>query len=712
MSNSADPRRNQYLEKSPVPVAPDEGGLHAPPGLSPLRKAWWWFDFVVLVKLARLRFIAILLAIGGVIAYWDTIKAYYDKWTRPASMAAVAASDTEFWCPMHPSVVREKPDKCPVCGMPLSQRKKGDKSEDEPLPPGVVSRVQLSPYRVALAGIQTAPAEYRRLMKEIRTVGFVEFDERKLQRITARVSGKSRIDKLYVNVTGQWVKKGDPIADLYSPDLVGTLQNLLDARRINNQDLERIAKDRLRLWGFGEEEIEGFAKSGRAQTHVTVRSPISGHILKKYQVEGEYVEEGARLFDVIDLSTVWIEAQVYEDELAFLSENLDVTATTKSFPNQTFCGKIAFMHPHLDASTRTLRVRFDMDNHHHELRPGMYATVSLQSLTTSLDFIKRQRTEAWAEGVAAEGVVSALVGSPFGFATGSTSTVIAAMETAATSKGLILAVPESAVIDTGSRKVVYRESEPGVYDGVLVDVGPRSGGYYPIISGIEPGDRIAVTAGFLIDAETRLTGGVGSTYFGASGGPQSDKKGSAVRPSQTGDENAKVKAALAKLSPEDQKLAEAQQICPVLKSRLGSMGKPVKLMLQGEPVFLCCKACDKEAKEHPAETVEAVRRLRKGQSPSSTVPPSGKSDPKEAEIEASLSKLSPADRALAEAQRFCALQTKSRLGFMGPPVKIMIQGRPVFLCCDGCEDDAKENPAATLAIVDRLKASVKQGKGP
>src|SRR5882757_3356659 len=124
----------------------DEGGLRAPPGLTGGRKAWWWFDFIILVKLARLRFIAVLAVIGLVITQWDLLAAYYDKWTRPTNAAAgSASSDAEWFCPMHPAVIRDNPrDKCPICFMPLSKRKKGEQ-HDEPLPAGVVNRVQLSP---------------------------------------------------------------------------------------------------------------------------------------------------------------------------------------------------------------------------------------------------------------------------------------------------------------------------------------------------------------------------------------------------------------------------------------------------------------------------------------------------------------------------------------------------------------------------------------
>ena len=544
------------------------------PGTVVPRHGFWGKLWLVLrVVQARLRFLAILAAVGGVLVYWDTLKAHYDKWTRPAlDEAAAASSDTEFWCPMHPTIVRDHPDKCPLCGMPLSKRKKGEGGGDEPLPPGVVSRVQLTPYRVALAGVRTAAVGYQPLTKEIRTVGFVEFDERKLARITARATGKSRIDKLYVNVTGQMVRKEEPLAELYSPELVTTVQNLLDAERGSNRDLGRMARDRLRLWGIDDEQIEDIVRGSRVITHLTIRSPISGHVIRKYQVEGEYVEEGMRLYDVADLSTVWIEAQVYEDEVAFLKEGLPVRATAKAFPNREFDGRVAFLHPHLNASTRTLTVRFDMDNPHHELRPGMYASVKLEVPASQLNLLPPDASPE---------------------------------QKRAYERGLVLAVPERAVIDTGSRKLVYREAEPDVFEGVEVQLGPRSGAYYPVIKGLKAGDKVATAGSFLIDAETRLAGGAASAYFGASAGPQGERP-TAVRPSTTRDEETKVRAVLAKLSAKDRRLAEAQGACPVLGTRLGAMGKPVKVVVKGQSVFLCCKACKEEALANPEKTLAKV----------------------------------------------------------------------------------------------------------
>ncbi len=665
----------------PFPNPNGEGRVAVSDPPPPPQRRFGWKAWLVLKTIqARLRFLVILAAVGGTIAYWDTFKAHYEKWTRPlVGEETAAGADTEFWCPMHPTVVRDHPGKCPICGMPLPKRKKGERGVGEALPPGVVSRVQLTPYRVAVAGIRTEEVGYRPLTKEITAVGFVEFDERKLARITARAAGKSRIDKLYVNVTGQTVREGEPLALLYSPELITTVQNLLDARRSGNQDLQRMTRERLRLWGIDDDQLTEILRTGQPITHLTMRSPLGGHVIKKYQVEGEYVEEGTRLYDVADLSTVWVEAQVYEDELAYLKEGLPVSATTKAFPNRAFQGTVAFVHPHLDAATRTLKVRFDLGNPHHELRPGMYATVRLQVPATQLDLLppdageeQRRRYE----------------------------------------KGLVLAVPERAVIDTGSRKIVYREGpEPDVFEGVEVELGPRGGGFYPVVRGLKAGEKVAAAGSFLIDAETRLTAGAGSTYFGASGGPQGERHAAttAVRPSTTRDEEDKVRAVLSKLTAADRALVEAQSYCPILGNRLGSMGVPVKVVLEDQPVFLCCKGCVSRAKADAkgtlAKVVDLKARRKTGMAPSNPQPaprPAGKPGDEDAKVKAGLGELNPEDRRLAEAQGRCPI-TEKLLGSMGKPAKVMIQGQPVFLCCAGCEDEAREKPAQTLAKVKALK---------
>src|SRR5581483_3188602 len=200
---------------------------------------------------ARLRFVVILAAIGGLIAYWDTLNAYWEKWTRTSTETELVG-DTEYFCPMHPYIVRDNgKEKCPICHMDLAKRKRGS-GTPEPLAPGTVSRVQLTPYRVVLAGVQTSEVQYQPLAKELTTFGSVEFNETTEAHIATRQKG--RIVKLHVNFTGQMVQKGEELATLdvrYSPELTVTMEDLLKARRSGDQALEEMARKRLRLWDVG-----------------------------------------------------------------------------------------------------------------------------------------------------------------------------------------------------------------------------------------------------------------------------------------------------------------------------------------------------------------------------------------------------------------------------------------------------------------------------
>jgi Cu(I)/Ag(I) efflux system membrane fusion protein len=688
-------------------VTSDEGGLRAPPGLSYWGKVWWWFDFLILVKLARLRFIAILVAIGVVITQWDLLLAYYDRWTRPTTAATVVASNIEFFCPMHPSVVRDTgKEKCPICFMPLSKRKKGEQTV-EALPAGVVNRVQLSPYRVVLAGVQRWEVRDVPLTKEIEAVGYVEFDERGLKTVSARVKG--RLDELHINVTGQMVSAGDLLASLYSPDLNVTVQNLLDAQRRNSAQLVASSRSRLQLLGIGDDQIDEILMSGKANSHLRIRSPIGGHVIKKYVREGQYVEEGSPLFEIADLSNVWIEAQIYEDDMAFLPlelmhkirDPLPVTATSVSLPGEVFRGKLTFMYPHVNPQSRTVTVRYELPNPGHKLRPGMVVNVTLLIPPDRVPVLQQ----------AAEHDPSAAF---------------------ALTEGRAPAVPETAIIDTGRETIVYRETVPGTFEGVLVTLGPKMTGpenitYFPVLAGLERGDRIVTSGSFLVDAETRLSPAAGSIYFGGSSGSKSESSTvTTVRPTTPDDEDAKLNAALKRLAPADRVLAEQQKFCPILDgSRLGSMGVPVKVMIDGHPVFVCCPSCEASAKSKAEETLKkldelkAVKSSRKlgtparpsvdGQPPEKAKEGTDKSghpskggDPK---ILAALGKLSDSDRKLAEQQRECVVLPNSLLGSMGPPRKLMIEGQPVFVCCAGCEKAALTKPRESLKRLAELKAS-------
>src|SRR4051812_42917453 len=198
---------------------------------APERALTRWQKFRVVVKVVelRLRFVALMAATGLVFGYWDSIWNHYEKWTRPAGERdAAAAAGTGFFCPMHPSVVQDQPGNCPICGMPLSKRTKG---ESAPLGEGVTARVQLAPFRVAQAGIRTAEVGFAPLTEEITTVGTVEFDERRLARIASKTRGMARVESLRVNFTGATVKAGETLADVYSPELYQAVQEVLLAQR-------------------------------------------------------------------------------------------------------------------------------------------------------------------------------------------------------------------------------------------------------------------------------------------------------------------------------------------------------------------------------------------------------------------------------------------------------------------------------------------------
>jgi multidrug efflux pump subunit AcrA (membrane-fusion protein) len=582
----------------------DEGGLRPPPELTGWRRWWWWFDFLILVKIARLRFVVILTLIGLAITQWDLLVAYYEKWTRPKIASGGEGGLYEWFCPMHPTIVRDRPDeKCPICFMPLSRRRKGQTS-DQPLPPGTISRVQLTPYRIALAGVQTWEVTYVPLHRELSAVGTIEFNERGLRTVAARFAG--RIDRLLVSETGQNVSTGQTLAALYSPELMVTLENLLQAQRLNRADLLQDARRRLELLGIDRTQIDETLQRGQVPTHLLIRSPLSGHVIAKYVREGQYVQEGMPLFDLADLSTVWVLAQVYQDEIPFLPAaqspealaqfpQLAAVVTTPAFPGEEFHGKLDLVYPHLDETSRTLTVRLEIPNPDHKLRPGSTARVRLRLMPQQVPLLADAVRDAAAQQQLAQ--------------------------------GRLLAVPEGAVIDTGQQTIVYRQAEEGLFDGVLVRLGPRMTDergvhYYPVLEGLAPGERVVTAGAFLVDAETRLNPAAGSIYFGGSGLTSGGRTApSAVRATTPPDPEARIAAALARLPPEERALAAAQRFCPVLPgSRLGSMGTPLKLTVAGETVFVCCAGCQDSALAQPEQTLAKVRQLRSSETPASPEP--------------------------------------------------------------------------------------------
>ena len=396
------------------------------------------------------------------------------------------------------------------------------------------------------------------LSKEVTTFGTVEFNETKEANISARQ--KARIVKLYVNYTGQMVEQGEKLAVLdvrYSPELTVTLDDLKRARQRGDRDAEDMARQRLKLWDVGDGQIDEFLKTGKVGTELTVTSPIKGHVVKKYQREGSFVDEGTPLYDMVDLDSVWIEAQVYEADQALLREGLtargdDPRPARRGLRGQTRLrlpapgrgqpdpdGALRHPQPRPPAAARHVHDRQDRRAADEDRPPR-------RGRGRGLGRAERRRRPAHA--LAAPSGASAGAGlAPLLYAAG---------REAVLSRGMVLAVPDGAVIDTGNLKVVYREASPDVFEGVAVRLGPRMAmqgdptAYYPVLAGLEAGDRVVTHGSFLIDAETRLNPAAGSIYFGGTGGKAAPA--STVRPSTPEDDNGedgKVRANLAKLSP-------------------------------------------------------------------------------------------------------------------------------------------------------------------
>jgi Cu(I)/Ag(I) efflux system membrane fusion protein len=355
------------------------------------KNAWQVTKIVFL----RLRFIMIFVVIGLMSWKWELIMNVVDKAFRPKEASVPMAGDFEWFCPMHPSIIRQDDkEKCPICGMPLSRRKRGEKTE---LPAGIVGRVELTPYRQRQAKLATEEIVYRTLVRELRTVGQITWDERRLARISARVAG--RADELFINFTGDRVKKGDPVYKLYSPDLVTTQEEYLLAQAALGEiqkaqapsdhghdtgaveRARRLAdstRERMRLWGITETQIAELEKTRKATTYLTIASPVSGIVIKKDINAGHQVMVGEDPYTIADDSRVWMQADVFERDMGLVKVGQEVEITTEAYPGEVFSGTVAFIAPSLESQTRTVKVRVDVENPTGMLKEGMYVTSVLR----------------------------------------------------------------------------------------------------------------------------------------------------------------------------------------------------------------------------------------------------------------------------------------------------------------------------------------------
>ncbi|MEW5967440.1 MAG: efflux RND transporter periplasmic adaptor subunit [Pseudomonadota bacterium] len=349
--------------------------------------------------------------------------------------------------------------------------------------PAAAGRVVIGAEKVQKLGVRTEPAAVRELDRVVRAAGRIEIDERRVHAVSPKFEGW--VEKLYVNATGQPVAKGQPLFDVYSPELVSAqreyaiaaqgVASLREASPEAQASMRQLAESslmRLRNWDIPEAQIQALAKSGDVRRTLTLRAPVSGIVLEKKALAGMRFMPGESLYQIADLSSVWVVADVFEQDIAQVAPGAPATITLSAFPGETFSGKVSYVYPTLNEQTRTVPVRVDLANPGLRLKPAMYAQMEL-----------------------------------------------------AAKDGRALAVPLSAVIDSGTRRIVLVQAGAGRFEPREVSLGQRGDNYVEVLEGVREGEPVVVAANFLIDAESNLKAALGSLSPAATGaGPKAQAK--------------------------------------------------------------------------------------------------------------------------------------------------------------------------------------------
>ncbi len=366
----------------------------------------------------------------------------------------------KYWTsPMDPTYIRNEPGKSPM-GMELVAVYEEEGEEKVP-----ASVIRIDPVTVQNMGVRLARVKRKPLVRNIRAYGTIAYDERRMKVVSAWVGG--RIDKLYVDFTGVEVKKGAPLVELYSPALVSTQQELILALEtrgklwtLGNQEaiksashLVEATKQRLLLWGITKDQIDEIERNREVRTHMTIHAPIGGTVIHKNAFEGQYVKEGERLYTIVDLSTVWVLADVYEYELPWVRNGMPAEMGLSYIPGKRFKGKVLYVYPYMDEKTRTAKLRLEFKNIGYRLKPGMYANIYLNPRLS----------------------------------------------------GNSLVIPQEAVIDSGVRKLVFVSLGKGKFQPREVKIGIEGdNNEFQVLKGLREGEEIVVSAQFMLDSESRL----------------------------------------------------------------------------------------------------------------------------------------------------------------------------------------------------------------
>lgn len=415
------------------------------------------------------------------------------------------ATEAEVWsCPMHPEVRQDRPGKCPKCGMDLVKDTPATLKDAAPDASGNdVPRagVQLDTRRRQLLGVRTARVQRGAIARDIRAVGIVRYDETRLSDINLKLDGW--VEKLYVEATGQAVRRGQPLLDIYSPELMATQneyllalatretmqQSTIPDARVQADRLVDSARRRLTLWDLPADMLQRLEQTRKADANVTFRSPVSGFVIDKPVVEGMRAMAGQTLYKIADLSTVWVEADVFESDAPFIKVGASAAVTLDAWPGESRRGRSVYIYPFVEEKTRTLKVRFSFANPDLRLKPGMYANVEISS-----------------------------------------------------SLGNGLTVPSDAVLDAGRGQIVFVAEGDGYFQPRPVSVGQRIDGRVQILTGLNDGDEVATGAAFFLDSESQLRAAAGGWEHQASpAAPDPQTSGVSVtfdtdpKPPRTGD---------------------------------------------------------------------------------------------------------------------------------------------------------------------------------
>ena len=420
----------------------------------------------------------------------------------------------EWTCSMHPQIRQPKPGKCPLCGMDLIPVA-SESGKDEVGP----NEIKLSEKAKKLAEVEVVPVKRKFVTTEIRMVGKVDYDETRMKYITARFPG--RLDRLYVDYTGIPVKEGDHLVYIYSPDLVVGQSELLQALKIldeakkgssylNKNDAEKsvdLSRKKLELWGLTKDQIKDIEARGETTNHMTIYSPMSGIVIHKNAVEGMYVDTGTRIYTIADLSKVWVMLDAYESDIALLRYGQKVEFQTEAYPGEIFKGQISFIEPVLNAETRTVKVRVNVDNSEGKIKPEMFVRAVVKvKLGAHNKVVAEELAGKWISPMHPEIIKNSpgtcdICGMPL-----VRTESLGYVSEDDLNPEIPLVIPISAPLITGIRALVYVQSsgKEGVYEGREIVLGPKAGDYYIVEDGLSEGELVVVNGNFKIDSAVQI----------------------------------------------------------------------------------------------------------------------------------------------------------------------------------------------------------------